>query len=91
MDAVLRFKKNWIDACSETSFGDGSCRIETSGVICSANPLTGFCVLLVLAEICFRTDIKELLCFFITVDKNHTEGALRAQSDECNETFCEIS
>ena len=46
--------------CSEIAFAGGSCRVETSQLICSVNYLTGFCMLRVSNERYFRMDY----CFF---------------------------
>ena len=49
--------------CSEELSGEGLYHMETSELICFANQLTGFHMMLVFAERRFRTDDNVVYCF----------------------------
>ena len=55
--------KTIITVCSEMPFSKNSYHIETSQLICKALQLTGFYIIRVFSEKCFRTDFKTVFVF----------------------------
>ena len=82
--------KTWTDICLETSFDENSCCIEISELICGANRLSGFCVVLFFSEICFRIDIKELHLYFYYSRQESYWGSIQNPVEQCDGTFYKI-